>query len=124
MPDLRFEGCLPFSSIRGVVTNNSATQALRIGTPWRKTSFGHRGVQGEVATACLLTVRQTCRMQGRNALDYLRVAIVCHRRRQPHPPFCQDISEGDLYCYLWRYFLTFSKAIRVFATIQRASCLV
>jgi transposase len=66
-------------------TNNSAERALRIGVQWRKTSFGNRSVQGEVATARLLTVTQTCRMQGRNALDYLRVAIVCHCRRQSAP---------------------------------------
>src|SRR5208283_5015234 len=66
-------------------TNNSVERALRIAVQWRKTSFGNRSAQGEVATARLLTMTQTCKMQGRNALVYLREAIVCHRRRQPAP---------------------------------------
>ena len=70
-------------------TNNCVERALRIGVQWRKTSFGNRSATGEVATARLLTVTQTCRLQGRNALDYLREAIVCHRRRQPVPSLLQ-----------------------------------
>ena len=66
-------------------TNNRVERALRIGVQWRKTSFGNRSAKGEVATARLLTVTQTCRLQRRNALDYLGEAIVCHRRRQPVP---------------------------------------
>jgi transposase len=66
-------------------TNNSVERALRIAVQWRKTSFGNRSARGEVATARLLTVTQTCKKQGHNALVYLREAIVCHRRRQPAP---------------------------------------
>jgi len=52
---------------------------------WRKIAFGNRRAQGEVATARLLPVSQTCRMQGRNPLGYLTEAIICYRRRQPPP---------------------------------------
>ncbi len=66
-------------------TNNCVEQALRIAVQLRKIIFGNRSAQGEVATARLLTVTQTCRMQGRNALDYLTEAIVRYRRHQPVP---------------------------------------
>ena len=66
-------------------TNNCVERALRTGVQWRKTSFGNRSGLGEIATARLLTVSQTCRMQGRNVLIYLGTAISCHRRCQPVP---------------------------------------
>lgn len=66
-------------------TNNCVEQALRIAVQLRKIIFGNRSAQGEVATARLLTVTQTCRMQGRNTLGYLTEAIVCYRRNQPAP---------------------------------------
>lgn len=66
-------------------TNNRAERTLRTAVQWRKTSFGNRSVQGEVATARLLTISQTCRMQGRSVLIYLGAAILCHHRSQPIP---------------------------------------
>jgi Transposase IS66 family len=65
--------------------NNCVEQALRIAVQLRKIIFGNRSAEGEVATARLLTVTQTCKMQGRNALEYLTEAIVCYRRHQPVP---------------------------------------
>ena len=64
-------------------TNNSAERALRTGVQWRKICFGNRSVQGELATARLLTVAETCDLQRLNILAYLSDAIRCHRRRQP-----------------------------------------
>lgn len=64
-------------------TNNSAERALRTGVQWRKVSFGNRSAAGELATARLLTVAETCDRQQRNTLYYLAAAIACHRRRQP-----------------------------------------
>lgn len=66
-------------------TNNRAERTLRIAVQWRKTSFGNRSAHGEIATARLLTVSQTCRMQGRSVLIYLATAILRHRRQQPIP---------------------------------------
>ena len=66
-------------------TNNCVEQALRIAVQLRKIIFGNRSAPGEVATARLLTVTQTCRMQGRNALEYLTEAIIRYRRRQSAP---------------------------------------
>jgi len=64
-------------------TNNRAERALRIAVQWRKISFGNRSVRGESATARLLTVTQTCKLQGISVLTYLTQAIVCHRRGLP-----------------------------------------
>ena len=66
-------------------TNNSAERALRTGVQWRKTSFGNRSAKGELATARLLTVSETCRLQRLNVLEYLSSAIVAHRRGQQAP---------------------------------------
>jgi transposase len=63
-------------------TNNSAERALRTGVQWRKICFGNRSAYGEIATARLLTVAETCGLQRVNVLAYLSTAIVCHRNRQ------------------------------------------
>ena len=63
-------------------TNNSAERALRTGVQWRKICFGNRSVKGELATARLLTIAETCELQGLNVLAYLSAAIARHRRRQ------------------------------------------
>jgi len=64
-------------------TNNSVERALRTGVQWRKICFGCRSTNGELATARLLTVAETCDLQRLNILAYLSAAIVCHRHRQP-----------------------------------------
>jgi transposase len=63
-------------------TNNSAERALRTGVQWRKICFGNRSASGELATARLLTVAETCDLQCLNILAYLSAAIACHRNRQ------------------------------------------
>jgi len=64
-------------------TNNSAERALRTGVQWRKICFGNRSAAGELATARLLTVAETCDLQNLNVLAYLAAAIASHRRRLP-----------------------------------------
>jgi len=64
-------------------TNNAAERTLRIAVQWRKTSFGNRSAEGEIATARLLTVSQTCRVQNRNVLVYLGHAVSCYQRGLP-----------------------------------------
>ena len=64
-------------------TNNSVERALRTGVQWRKICFGNRSANGEMATSRLLTVAETCDLQGLSILAYLSAAIACHRRRQP-----------------------------------------
>jgi len=66
-------------------TNNAAERALRCAVQWRKTSFGSRSARGETAMARLLTVTRTCRMQNRNSLGYLSVAVRAYRSAEPAP---------------------------------------
>src|SRR5450631_1912130 len=67
-------------------TNNSAERALRTGVQWRKICFGNRSANGEIATARLLTVAQTCGIQKVNVLAYLSAAIISHRQGQTPSP--------------------------------------
>jgi transposase len=58
---------------------------LRTAVQWRKISFGNRSHDGELATARLLTVAQTCKRQRRHLLGYLTDAVRCHRRQAAAP---------------------------------------
>jgi transposase len=81
-----FEKFFAFLRNEGVEpTNNSAERALRCAVQWRKTSFGSRSAQGEIAVARLLTITRTCRMQNREPLDYLGSAIRSHRQARAVP---------------------------------------
>src|SRR4029434_1218462 len=66
-------------------TNNVAERILRTAVQWRKISFGNRSRNGEIATARLLTVTQTCKRQRRHVLGYLTDAVRRHRRQAAAP---------------------------------------
>jgi transposase len=81
-----FERLFTFLEQEGVEpTNNAAEQVLRTAVQWRKISFGNRSRNGEIATARLLTVAQTCKRQQRHVLGYLTNAVRCHRRHTAAP---------------------------------------
>jgi transposase len=67
---------------------------LRIAVQWRKTSLGNRSAEGEIATARLLTVSQTCRLQNRNVLIYLGSAVSCHQRGLSVPSLLPASRQG------------------------------
>jgi transposase len=82
----QFERFFTFLREEGVEpTNNSAERALRPAVQWRKTSFGSRSPEGEVAVARLLTVSHTCRLRSIQPLAFLADAIRAHRKAQPVP---------------------------------------
>jgi len=66
-------------------TNNISERALRNAVQWRKTSFGNRSENGEIATARLLTAARTCIMQHRNVLEFLTETVRSHRAGRPTP---------------------------------------
>jgi transposase len=66
-------------------TNNVVERVLRTAVQWRKISFGNRSRNGEIATARLLTVAQTCKRQQHHVLGYLTHAVCCYRRQAPAP---------------------------------------
>jgi len=80
------ERLFTFLEVEGVEpTNNGAERILRTAVQWRKISFGNRSRNGEIATARLLTVAQTCKRQHRHVLDYLTDAIRGHRHQTAAP---------------------------------------
>jgi len=81
-----FERLFTFLEHEGVEpTNNAVERALRTAVQWRKISFGNRSRNGEIATARLLTVAQSCKRQQRQVLNYLTDALRCHRRQTTAP---------------------------------------
>jgi len=76
----RLFACVDYEGVEP--TNNSAERALRTGVQTRKISFGNRSANGELATARLLTVAQTCGIQKVNILAFLSAAITSHRQGQ------------------------------------------
>jgi transposase len=59
----------------------AASEPSAQGVQWRKICFGNRSAKGELATARLLTVAETCGLQRLNVLAYLSATITCHRSR-------------------------------------------
>ena len=83
---IHFHRLFTFLEQEGVEpTNNVAERILRTAVQWRKISFGNRSRTGEIATARLLTVTQTCKRQQRHVLGYLTEAVCCHRRQTVAP---------------------------------------
>jgi hypothetical protein len=83
---LHFQRLFTFMEEEGVEpTNNVAERILRTAVQWRKISFGNRSRNGEIATARLLTVAQTCKRQNRHVLGYLTDAVRCHRHQADSP---------------------------------------
>ena len=74
-------------------TNNRAERAIRCAVQWRKTSFGNRGEQGKEATAHLLTLIHSCRMQDRNPYVFLVDCIRAYRRSTSYPSLLSPLSE-------------------------------
>jgi transposase len=82
-----------FVDLEGVEpTNNAAERALRQAVLWRKKSFGTRSVAGSQYVERILTVVASCRLQGRNTLEYLtNVCQAAHENK--HVPSL--LSEPD-----------------------------
>jgi transposase len=66
-------------------TNNAAERALRHAVMWRKISYGTQTEHGNRLVERLLSIRETCRLQGRRLHDYLTAAITADLNGQPIP---------------------------------------
>ena len=75
-------------------TNNLAERALRLGVETRKISYGTRSEAGQLLRARLLTVIQTCRMQGRNSFEFLVAAIHAKRYGLPFPSLLRPVGQN------------------------------
>jgi transposase len=75
-----------FTRLPGVpATNNTSERALRHAVMWRKTSYGTQTDHGDRLVERLLTLRETCRLQGRRPHQYLTAAITANLHGQPTP---------------------------------------
>jgi transposase len=66
-------------------TNNYMERLVRRAVLWRKRSFGSNSESGCRFVERILTVVQTCRLHGKNALEYLHTAVHNHRNGQECP---------------------------------------
>jgi hypothetical protein len=83
---LCWDGLFTFLYHEGVEpTNNMAEQAARSPVMWRRICQGNKTQQGAWETERLLTVLHTCRMQGKDPIEFLTEAITAYRRGLPAP---------------------------------------
>jgi len=81
-----FDALWTFTRIAGVpATNNAAERGLRAGVLWRKTSYGTQTDHGDRLVERLLTMRETCRLQGRRLHAYLTDVITASLHGRPIP---------------------------------------
>jgi transposase len=75
-----------FAEIDGVEpTNNRAERGLRGAVIYRKVSLGSQSEPGERFAERMLSVSQTCRLQGRSLFGFLVEAITASSRASPAP---------------------------------------
>jgi transposase len=75
-----------FAKTEGVEpTNNYMERLVRLAVLWRRRSFGCNSEVGCRFVERILTVVQTCRLQKRNTVEYLRQAVAAHRAGKPCP---------------------------------------
>jgi transposase len=75
-----------FTRVEGIEpTNNTAERALRPAVIYRKLSFGTQSASGSRFLERLLTVSETCRLQNRNAYQYLIEAMQAQFAGHPAP---------------------------------------
>jgi transposase len=81
-----WDGLFTFLYYDGVEpTNNSAERGVRPAVMWRRICQGNKTLKGATITERLLTVTQTCRMQGIDPIEFLTQAILAHRKGLPAP---------------------------------------
>lgn len=75
-----------FGKVEGVEpTNNFMARLVRLAVLWRRRSFGCNSEAGCRFVERILTVVQTCRLQGNNTLEYLAKAVYARRNGRECP---------------------------------------
>lgn len=75
-----------FASVPGVEpTNNAAERAVRHAVCWRKTSYGTDSDRGSRFVERMLTVVASCRLQGRDVMEFLANTITAHQSQSEKP---------------------------------------
>lgn len=66
-------------------TNNTAERILRMLVIWRKTSFGTQSPRGSLYMERIMSIVATCRLQGKNTLEYLTASARSHLLGDVYP---------------------------------------
>lgn len=66
-------------------TNNLAERLIRTIAIWRKTSFGTQSKKGSTYMERIMSVVATCKLQGKNILEYLTLAVKNHIEKADYP---------------------------------------
>lgn len=66
-------------------TNNLAERTIRHYVIWRKTNFGTQSVRGSRYMERIMTVVGSCKLQGRNVLDFISQAVLAQRSMGKRP---------------------------------------
>lgn len=89
-----FDAMWTFVNNSGVEpTNNASERAVRPGVLWRKNCYGTQSERGNLFVERIMTVSMTCRLQGRNVLDFLTEAIEAHNACRPKPSLLPIMEE-------------------------------
>jgi len=82
----KMDNLFTFVRVEGIEpTNNRAERAIRPPVQLRKMCFGSASEKGERFIERAFTVKETCRLQGKNHLEYLSKLMQSFFNKQPYP---------------------------------------
>lgn len=91
----KFDCLWVFAYVEGVEpTNNSSERAVRPGVRLRRVSFGTQSKSASRFVERMLTVVETCRRQGRNALDFVVGSVNALLNDTPCPSLIPPTPDG------------------------------
>lgn len=73
-------------------TNNLAERTIRPLVIWRKKSFGTQSPGGSRFLERIMTVASSCRLQGRNVLDFVEQSVQAYFTQQKPPSLLPDVE--------------------------------
>ena len=71
-------------------TNNASERAIRPAVIYRKLCFGTQSESGSRFIERMLTITETCRLQGRSVFPFLAEAVAAHLQGKPAPSLMPD----------------------------------
>jgi len=83
-----------FTKVQGIEpTNNTAERSLRPAVIYRKLSFGTQSARGSRFLERILTVSETCRIQGRSVYEFMIDAVTAHYANRQSPSLLPESDE-------------------------------
>ena len=85
-----------FTKVQGIEpTNNTAERSLRPAVIYRKLSFGTQSATGSRFLERILTVSETCRMQGRSVFEFMVDAVTANFANQTSPSLLPQSGKSE-----------------------------